>query len=277
MKRILSLLLVICISFCVVGCNKVTDVNSSGLSSTETNSNKNELESTKDEKLELLYKFAHDGVGQIKKEEYDLSQFGGIKDFDSNSNLFISTDGSLYKIGNFSDGTNFKKINSNVKFVKFKGYGIVSEQNEAYTYNNDDFSVTLSGHSNYDYINSTDFVVPRHNIGGFVKSNEIFLTECSGNRCNGRCKFPENTIYKFDDDEEIEYWVDSVIKTNKGYYYLDEIIIESEFDDIPTTYEYKLLKIENISDDIIFFKYNGYSISALDKNNHLFVYTYIGG
>ena len=68
MKRILSLLLVICISFCAVGCNKVTYVNSSDLSSTETNSNKNELESTKDEKLELLYQFAHGSVGQIKKK-----------------------------------------------------------------------------------------------------------------------------------------------------------------------------------------------------------------
>ncbi len=33
MKRILSLLLIICICFCVVGCNKVTDANSSGSSS----------------------------------------------------------------------------------------------------------------------------------------------------------------------------------------------------------------------------------------------------
>ncbi|MBO5321205.1 MAG: hypothetical protein J6B22_01185 [Clostridia bacterium] len=278
MKRILSLLLVICISFCVVGCNKVTDVNSSGLSSTETNSNKNELESTKDEKLDLLYQFAHDGVGQIKKEVYDLSQFGGIKDFDSNSNLFISTDGSLYKIGNFSDGTNFKKINSNVKFVKFKGYGtgfaIVSEHNEVYRYNNEDFSVASSGYYNYDYdyINSAELFDRGMNfcIDGFIKNKELFLYEKEG------FNLPEKAIYKFD-DEEIEYLVDGIIKTNKEYYYLEETIKESEFNDIPTTYEYKLLKIENISDDIIFFKYNGWSISALDKDNHLFVYTYIGG
>ena len=36
MKKLLSLLLIICICFCAVGCNKVTDTNSSGLSSTIT-------------------------------------------------------------------------------------------------------------------------------------------------------------------------------------------------------------------------------------------------
>lgn len=278
MKRLLSFLLITCIFFGLVGCNKTNNATSNDLSSTETNTNKNQYESTIDEKLELLYQFAHDGVGQIKKEEYDLSQFGGIKDFDSDHNLLISTDGSLYKIGKFSDGTNFKKINSDVKFVKFKNYGtgfqIISEQNNTYMYNNDNFTVSIFGYiDNYDCVNSAELVDHRMNstINGFVKNKELFLYEKEA------FNLPKDAIYKFDADEEIEYLVDRIIKTNKGYYYLEETVIESEFDDVPTTYEYKLKKIENISDDIIFFKYNGWSISALDKDNHLFVYTYIGG
>ena len=277
MKKILSFALIVCMCFCVTGCKKNTDASSNGLSSTITNSNKNELESTKDEKLELYHHFTDFG-GQIKKEEYDLSQFGGIKDFDSDSNLFISTDGSLYKIGKFSDGTNFKKINSDVKFVKFKNYGagfkIISEQNNTYMYNNDNFTVSIFGYiDNYDCANSAELVDHRMNstINGFVKNKELFLYEKEA------FNLPKDAIYKFDADEEIEYLVDRIIKTNKGYYYLEETVIESEFDDVPTTYEYKLKKIENISDDIIFFKYNGWSISALYKDNHLFVYTYIGG
>lgn len=265
--------MIACIYLCAVGCNKVNDNN-------VTNSNKNELETTKDEMLELYHQFIHSN-GQIDKAEYDLSQFGGIKDFDSNYDLFISADGTLYKIGKFSDGTNFKKINSNVKFVKFKNYGtgfvIISEENDTYRYNNDEFSVETSGNRDYgfdyDYVNSAELVDRRMNdtIDGFVKNKELFLYEKKG------FNLPKDAIYKFDVDEEIEYLVDRIIKTNKGYYYLEETIIESEFDDVPTTYEYKLKKIENISDDIIFFKYNEWSISALDKNNHLFVYTDMGG
>lgn len=272
-KQILCVCLIACICFYAVGCNKANDNN-------VTNSNKNESETTKDEKLELYNQFANSG-GQIKKEEYDLSQFGGIKDFDSNYDLFISADGTLYKIGKFSDGTNFKKINSNVKFVKFKNYGtgfvIISEENDTYRYNNDEFSVEISGNRDYgfdyDYVNSAELVDRRMNdtIDGFVKNKELFLYEKKG------FNLPKDAIYKFDVDEEIEYLVDRIVKTNKGYYYLEETIIESEFDDVPTTYEYKLKKIENISDDIIFFKYNEWSISALDKNNHLFVYTDMGG
>lgn len=280
MKRILSLLLIVCICFCAVGCNKVTDANSSSLSSTITNSNKNELESIKDKKLELYHQFIHSN-GQIKMEKYDLSQFSGIKDFYSNSNLFISADGSLYKIGEFSDGTNFKKIDSNVKFVKFKGDStIISEQNDVYWYNEDEFTVSIQDtNSDYDYINSTEFwcVSSNHGIGGFVKNNEVFLTDCIQGFCNGSCVFPENAIYKFDVDEKIEYMIYSIIKTSKGYYYLEETINESEFDDVPTTCEYNLKKIENIGDDVVFFKYNMGSISILDKNNQLFVYTDIGG
>lgn len=272
-KRLLSICIIVCICFYAVGCNKVNDNN-------VTNSNKNESETTKDEKLELYHQFIRFG-GQIKKDEYDLSQFGGIKDFDSDHNLFISTDGTLYKIGKFSDGTNFKKINSNVKFVKFKNYGtgfvIISEENDTYRYNNDEFSVEINGYRDYgfdyDYVNSAELVDRRMNdtIDGFVKNKELFLYEKKG------FNLPKDAIYNFDVDEEIEYLVDRIIKTNKGYYYLEETIIESEFDDVPTTYEYKLKKIENISDDIIFFKYNEWSISALDKNNHLFVYTDMGG
>ena len=67
-KKLLCVCLIACICLCAVGCNKNTDTNSSGLSSTIANSNKNELESTKDEKLELYHQFTDFG-GQIKKEE----------------------------------------------------------------------------------------------------------------------------------------------------------------------------------------------------------------
>ena len=84
-------------------------------------------------------------------------------------------------------------------------------KNEIYRYNEDEFTVSIQGTNSDDYINSTDFVVGRHHIGGFVKNNEVILTECSGNRCDGRCDFPENAIYKFAVDEEIEYMIDSII------------------------------------------------------------------
>ena len=280
MKRILSLLLVICICFCVVGCNKVTNVNSSDLSSSETNSNKNGLESTKDEKLELFHQFCHGG-GQIKKIEYDLSQLGKIKDFDVEHYLCISSDGSLYEIGDFSDGTNFKRIVSNVKFVKFKSFGvgvlIISEQNDLYEYNSEDYTVTLtdygdSSYIDYDYINSAELIDQTIvTIDGFLKNKELFLYK------RGSGVLQKKPIYNFSVDEEIEYLVDGVIKTNKGYYYLEETVIESKFTDVPTTYEYNLKKIENVSDDIIFFKYDDQRIFVLDKNNSLFVYVNIGG
>ena len=46
MKKLLSLLLIICICFCAVGCNKVTDTNSSSLSSNDTTTEESEVETT---------------------------------------------------------------------------------------------------------------------------------------------------------------------------------------------------------------------------------------
>lgn len=216
-----------------------------------------------------------DKVDNAKKPFVQLNELKNIVDYSFVYDLFITTDGSLYKIGNFSDGTNLRKIGDGIKFVKFHGISIISENNDCYWYNEDDFSVELHDNTQrYDYINSAIGIIGGNvSIKVYIKENEIFLSEESESFYHTILQ--KGPIHKFDDNETILYFIDGNIKTNKGYYCFKQTINDSPYDDIPTTYTYSFEKITDVNEDVIFFKrdYNQTFREpdiTVDKNGNLF-------
>ena len=270
MKKIYSLLLVLCLIFLLSACggNETATDNDTGSSTAQNQTDMSQQE--------------------------PAAQFDELKniiDYNGYYNLFITNDGALYKIGNFSDGKKLRRIGEGVKFVKFSVGAIISDNNDVYIYNEDDFSVSLFNNGvgytlnttipGDDYLNSAHII--RYpggpDIAAYVKENEVFLYQEENSPSSFYTSTQKGPIYKFDDDETIIYFIDGTIKTNKGYYCFKETVNTSQYDDIPRTYTYSLEKITDVNEDIIFLKrfddrclfYQDYRV---DKNGNLFEKTY---
>ena len=267
MKKICSLLLIICLIFLLSACggNETATDNDNGSSTTQNQTDMSQQE--------------------------PAAQFDELKniiDYNGYYNLFITNDGALYKIGNFSDGKKLRKISEGVKFVKFSVGTIISDNNDVYIYNEDDFSVSLFNNGGGYTLNTTipgdDYLNSAHiirypgvtNIAAYVKENEVFLYQEENSHSSFCTSTQKGPIYKFDDDETIIYFIDGTIKTNKGYYCFKETVNTSQYDDIPTTYIYSLEKITDVNEDIIFLKRFDDRCSLfgqdyrVDKNGNLF-------
>lgn len=212
-------------------------------------------------------------------KEYQAEELKNIVDYFQE--LFITTDGSLYRLGKFSDGTNIKKIDTDVKFVKFSNGNIISVDNEVYIYHEDTFSVSPHDRRGYsyaseifdgDYLNKVHAVI-EHEMKWIASltDNEMHMQRYVG---NGK-KPTDECYHRFSEEETVEYLIDQTVKTNKGYYYLEEVVNESEYDDIPTTYSCAVQPIP-VEEDVIFVKYYGYySFYLVDANGHLTIYNYV--
>ncbi len=277
MRKIISFLLVVLVlSLSACGGSDYPLTNSEVTESTII------LQNEEDISIDVLDPFELHGITY----EIQLEELRNIVDYNDYDNLFITNDGSLYKIGNFSDGTRLKRIGEGIKFIKFSRGTIISDNNDVYTYNEESFSVSLfndgMGYTlntlipSKDYLQSAHALMPDNNfaITSYIKGKELFLDkENSGNRVTS-----EAPIFTFSDEEEIEYFIDGTVKTNKGYYYFKETINYSQYDDVPTTYAYSLEKITVLNDDIVFVKH--YSerfhgdplICTVDRNGHLKIY-----
>lgn len=314
LKKILSFCLIVCICFCTVGCNKVTDTNSSSLSSTiteietiyleeesstnDTTTEESEVETTvsgtpsenttptqstitsstqtpsqestpssseipttsKDPNAPLtdeeLREFMPDWFFEYPAREIvDICEMGR----DPKQYFVITAQNELYELSPdklFSNGTHFKKVESDDKFVRFAvdtcGYG----------YN--PFATAIAGGAGIMMLTTENWYY-FYGIAGFPEDNG---TSC-GDHCaltnsftvlsekeiidgrevagtsTTRLKYQDNNVlslddkilYSFPQNETITSAVTHVVQTTKGYYYI-HAKTEQEFADLEpvTTY-----------------------------------------
>ena len=241
---------------------------------------------TPTEKSELLFK-VNDTAFEIGSFEMliESNEIKNIVDYNFYLSLFITKDGKLYKIGNFSDGTKLRQIakDSGINFVKFSRGTVISSNNDVYMYEEDKFDVKLfnggMGYTLNTIIDTKDFIRSGHFFERdtecihtyTVKDNEIYI-HCD-NVINS-----STPNFIFSDDEVIELILDGTIKTNKGYYLFGEKFIPSQYDDIPSKYEQTITKATDLNSDVIFLK-NYKSVSSsntmrcfANKKGQLFVW-----
>jgi len=261
MKKIVSVLLFILMIFSISACNK------SNNTSSELDTSKPDASQSKaTDSTDILENFE---LGE-PSFEIQLEELKSIIDYSFSEKLFITSDGLLYRIGRYSDGTNLKKISEEIKCVKFrKSRSIVSDDNSIYTYDSNNFSLSFlandgKDHTNYSFVtlNSAANVYK-----ATLKSNEIYLNQFRGEDIGEQFK-----IHSFAGDEIIENFINGTIKTNKGYYYFKQTINHSEYDDVPDTITYSLEKITVLDDDIIFIKYYENTLCIVDNSGHLKIY-----
>lgn len=275
MQKIISIFLLIILIFSLSACGNIKNTSS------EVNTN-NSNKSTKEPNtsIDVLEPFELNSISY----EIKLEELKNIVDYNDYYNLFITNDGSLYKIGNFSDGTNLKRIAEEIKFVKFSRGTIISDKNDVYIYDEENFSVSLFNNGmgytlntvieGDDYINSAHAmeIEPELLITASLKNNALYLYKVGG----ADREMPTEPIHCFDEEEKVEFFIDGTIKTNKDYYYFKETINQSQYDDIPTTYSYLIEKISILNDDIIFVKHYATFMNSLictvDKNGCLKIY-----
>lgn len=205
------------------------------------------------------------GCSNEKKEYFNCDVLNDVKMFvakdGSEKNYLITNDGSLYSVGNYSDGSNCKKIDSD---IKFKGYfkenlgGLVSIDNELYII--DDSSITTSNEkNNYTDVIKTTAILFEDNNG--IAEYTGYLLKEDGNIYLHRYyieeedklykSFQNEKILDFDCSSGVPQW----IKTDKAYY-VNKIKNEEEcnkYDDVECKYEFgKSDKLTNQYKDISF-------------------------
>ena len=203
--------------------------------------------------------------------EIQLEELKSIIDYNFSEKLFITNDGSLYRIGKYSDGTKLKKISEEIKCVKFRrGAVIISDDNSVHPYDEENFSLSGPINDGRDYKN---LAFASNYYWLHFKNSKIYLENYIGNKGDiGRVESPENPIHSFAEDEKIENFINGTIKTNKGYYFFKITVDKSKYDDVPDTYTYSLEKITVLDDDIIFIKYYENKLCIVDNSGHLKIY-----
>ena len=265
-KRLLSICLIACMCFYVIGCNNTNDTNSSSLSSTttqtETSSIDSEIESAeesqtnKEDKLSKIKKSLKSGINLY---QYSISDniINNIVDFHylTPENLyFITNNGDLYQLSlnkPFSNDSQCKKVDTQIKFIKFLENRILDENNNFYN-----FSLELE--NPIDSENWLNEISPNEYKNIFYVHSSSKISEYLIVRGNSVYSCETNDlIFTFPEDEDIEYVLDHTIKTNKYWYAATPICINAEesqkYDDIEKIYVSDFVKL-NLDSDVIFYK-----------------------
>lgn len=182
-----------------------------------------------------------------------------INNYDGNI-YAITNDGKLYEFGNYSDGTNCKKVDSNLKFTKIINDNLVDDQNKLYkiyqreikkveSYNDDykrfidDINIIKTHRINIDESNGKNIYAVLKNDGIiYLDNNETYIS------------FNNEKILDFSqENDNFITW----IKTNKAYY-IRRVKDKkcNEYDDIECEYEFQ--KDEELTkqyDEISFIKW----------------------
>lgn len=250
MRRLLSFLLVTCICFGLVGCNKANNTTSSNLSSTETNTNikeSNKVKIIKNGKEEVLtYKESDDnrleGIGEI------VDMVTSPLNHSLNS-IVITTEGKLYEYTYgekmFSNGKYYKEIINDVKFSRFI-YGnlnvfLIDENFNLYHVSFDE-KITITNVLDSDWFvddKIKTYIGKEEILNVFFDEHNNFFT------INDNKVFCENElIFSIPSEETIEQITNNLIKTNKKYYHIDLKQIESKYADVEDTYKFVLDTVE---------------------------------
>lgn len=228
MKKVLSLLLALTLVFVFAACKNGN--NKSGSKVSKTNKTEEQVQLTPEEQnLKYFFSFIgystdsncfqgdYSGTGQLFKNEKD-DIFEHIVDFygiNVDEHLFITDDGSLYHFSfrkRFSSNNlHYKKIETDLKFVKFIDGFFVGTDNKIYDYDYDTSSII-----NPD----TDSELNGEDLSKvFYVGGKLRYCKISGNRIYSLSD--NECVYTFA-NETIEFAIDNTIKTDKGIYRIFE-------------------------------------------------------
>lgn len=189
---------------------------------------------------------------------------------------FITNYGELYKFSYdkvFSDtDTNCKRINTNIKFIKFIDGGLLDENNNIYVIDKDDNLSLFTFQPGYmpmpylndiakkEYINVSRTMKPNDNIHiyFYYSENKVYKLK---DDFNTEADVEENAIFELKKDETISYIVDATIKTNKNFYIYKSVITNKDecnkYADIECNYENKFYEIPELSNKKFLFYKSG--------------------
>lgn len=149
----------------------------------------------------------------------------------------ITNDGDLYKIGNFSDDTNCKKIDSNLKFERIVDNYLIDNQNNLYEIDNKDIVKKQNASYIDKYVNDNSIV---KFSAGILNVNDFYLKN------DGIIYYGQtNNIFKsFTNEKILDFLHDGthivLIKTDKAYYIRKVKDTKCyKYDDIKCKYEYE--------------------------------------
>lgn len=344
MKKILSLLLIVCICFCAVGCNKVTDTNSSGSSSiiteieTETvileeessannttteeskiettssntpSENTTPTQSTKASSTNTQYSSAasmtetpttsKDPNAPLTDE--DLKEFMPDWFFEYPAReivdictcpdayragliecefLVITTQNELYKFSPdklFSNGSHFKKIESDIKVIKFfaccctytsysfpeKCLPMLTTDNKILVYNPSTDKIETHSELQTSGCIYNKCPTDYKNIFGTISnscdynylSNVCVIINQVRYNNNNILSLDNEILYSFPQDETIISAVTHIVQTTKGYYYIRSTTEQEFADSEPvTTYSAEFIGTKPEDRFIKFFRGN---------------------
>ena len=286
-KRLLCICLIACICFCVVGCNKVNDNNSSGLSSMTIQTEMGSVDNEKEGNIENIKEILNIKRENIGVCDFDFKELDRIVDFtyffggEGNEHHFaITEDGKLYEISlkkPFSNNKHYKEIQyeRDCHFEKFfeatNGLLILDNTNHFIYFNGSEFNPPLrqpepieSYSGDFRYIFNGEGVYLNHLI---IKNNDIIKTMRQGyydfNSNEVICSIPK--------EETIEQVWDGGIKTNKQWYFIETTQTNKEeckkYADVIPEYKYELKSLK-FNFNVVLCKYNGRYI--IDENNTIY-------
>lgn len=244
MKKIYLILICLTLLFGVCGCNNQSNSNNSDSKYNENNN-------------------------MAKNEKLNCSILNNIKMVFIEESLYVTNDGYLYKMGNFSDGTNCKKIDDNIKFTKMIDMFLMDNQENLYSIDNDSQLKKYEYPSNYEiYINDESIVKATisyntPNTTYFLRNDGIIYTgilklEQKPGVADKNIITDEKIYKSFPNEKILDFSLetqDSImwIKTDKSYY-VKRIKDENcqKYDDIKCEYDF-------VKDEYLTKKYNDIS------------------
>ena len=284
MKKNYIIIVVTAIVFLILGIFIGKSINNEEKNTT-TNKSKQENAENKDDKIEESNSFKLQD-GWIKTENFKCMKMTEAIDLNPSNKLFITKDNELYMYSTdkiFSNGENYKKIDTNIKFQKFIQNVIVDIDNNLYTIKDEriekinvpsknasdseqiDFMIAVNGPSllyelkEKDYKNMSfvnyDF---RKNFYLYLKDNNVYNYKVTYNEdgetlLDSSYTLSDNRLIELEENEKIEFFIDGTVKTNKGYYLFENKVINKEetekYADVKPEYKLGFYKIEN--EDII--------------------------
>jgi len=237
-KRLFCVCLIACICFCAVGCNNINDTNSRGMSSNDM---------TLQEKLDngLLEKYTLVDGEDILKNVIDMN-CPAAEHPDTPIRL-ITANGSLYELSvnkMYSNGTNFKKIDSDIKFVRFLGAYIIGDNGLTYDYNGKRVEFDTAPFESFGNYKEDVTKLMIFKSRNYPYSENIAIVENKIYNCA-----TNEILYTFEENIKIEYITYyNTIKTNDGWYVLvSECTNQNEVDkyvDVEAVYQLKCIKVQ---------------------------------
>ena len=277
MKKNIIIIVVTAIFFLILGIfigrNINTEKKDSNIEVNEQENIDSKIEENNDFKLQDSW---------TKTENFKCVKMTEAIDLDPSNKLFITKDNELYMYSTdkiFSNGENCKKIETDIKFQKFIKNIIVDVDNNLYKIKDEsvekinvpsknasdsdkiDFSIAVNGPSQLQSLNEKDYKNMsyinydfRKYFYFYLKDNNVYnynvrYNESDETIMDSNYTLSDNKLVELEENEQIEFFIDGTIKTNKGYYLFENKVINKEesekYADVKPEYKVGFYKIEN--------------------------------